>query len=176
MLLYLLIAGLSLSSEPLPRSPDDDPIIYKIDSTSAPVSTNAYSFLEKSGQVADYIDGNFSSEAMNPPVYHDYSQAIIGNVVVLGFNGMSIPLDISTGKKWQNGSNSCEATPWKGNDGKRLLIICGPKNSEQKTSSVFKYDLRQGITGFFAPCFLDKTCWYKLQSKKGLLAKLPRLR
>ena len=171
MLLYLLVSGLSLSGNHEPRGVTAE-IVYKIDSANAPVSNDTLSFLEDSKQVAGYLDKNLSPDSMRPKVFHDYSQDIIAGVVVLGFNGISVPLDISSGRKWQNGLDSCEASAVKG-DTHKVLVICGPRDAERETTAIYEYELGRGITGFFAPCFIDKTCWYELQSKTGLLATLP---
>jgi hypothetical protein len=86
-------------------------IIDKIDSPAAPASTDRISFVEERRLVAGYLGENPVPGAMNPKSFHDYSQVVTDNIVVLSFNGISVPYDIAAGKKWQEGANSCSANP-----------------------------------------------------------------
>jgi hypothetical protein len=145
-------------------------ILYKADSTDGPGASTIFSLLENKSLVAKFADVSPSFYSLNPPSYHSYKQYRVGDISVT-FNDMSVPVNISSGKSWRYEGKYCIAQPSVGNITSRLMVICTTHNSSQ-TSAIFDYDIRLGITGFFAPCFLDKTCWYKLESKKGLLAPL----
>ena len=172
MTLYSLLLGAVLVAAAPSQVVNE--IIYKVDSTGAPASEDRISFIEERRLVAGYLGESPVTDAMNPKSFHDYSQVLTDDMVVLGFDGISVPYDIAAGKKWQEGSNSCSADPIT-SDGKRLLVVCGPRSRQSTTTSVYTYEKGRGITGFFAPCFIDKTCWFELQSGKGLLATLPPL-
>ena len=162
MLLYMLIAVAAADDTQLTNANSSPPITYRIDSPNAPSVTKVFYFFEASRQFGA-APGSEGGTYIG-----DYSQTITDNIVFLDFAGISVPLDIAPGKRWKNGSNDCEASQMK----TRIMVVCGPA-AKRMTSSIFEYEFGRGVTGFFEHCFIDRTCWFELETNKGLLANLP---
>jgi len=153
-----------------PGGAKDGQIIYQVESTTAPTSNNAYAFVEREQLVAGYVDGQSSPDALNPKDFHEYKKDIYGDVLTLSFRNISLPKKIGPAVSWKSGDRDCKATPRHGNDPSELLISC---SIGYQTVSVYVFGRGKGVTGFFAPCFGEFSCWYQLRSSKGLLADWP---
>jgi hypothetical protein len=150
MLLHMLIAVAAPNDARFNNADTAAPIIYKIDSQTAPSVTKTFYFFEEK-QKFGAAPGSEGGVDIS-----DYSQNIVDNVVLLGFAGTSVPYDISAGKKWQEGLNSCSADPIS-SDGKRLLAVCGPRSKQAVTSSVYTYEKGRGVTLFHRQNLLVRT-------------------
>jgi hypothetical protein len=86
-------------------------IVYQVESKTAPVSNDFYAFSEEKQILSGYLANQPSGDGLNPKVWHEYTVEIAGNVVVLSFNHLSLPRNISAGSTWAAPRQQCAASP-----------------------------------------------------------------
>jgi hypothetical protein len=157
MLFALLAFGTVLAPEAVRPTSGNPHTIYEVESSAVPAATSAFLFIEEKRLVADYIKGNMSTNALNPPTLHGYSQTFVGDVIGISFNQMSVPIDIATRKqKWTYDSNSCVSTP-NGRDGRlSFLVVCTSSKIQPNSHIVYRYELQRGDYRLFCTLLLRK--------------------
>lgn len=102
-MLYSLLLGSALATADLALPKHADAILYRIDSPGAPASYDRYLVLEDLNKFAHYFGENPGPGAMTSTSLRDYSRSVSDDAITLGFNGISLPFEISDDKRWGAG-------------------------------------------------------------------------